>query len=93
MNRDHPWTLPAALAALLGVGPTIAWSQEGVKSRLTPEQFDALHALVKPATGEARWAEIDWMPSSDIWGARKKAAAEGKPLFIWYMAGEPLGTC
>lgn len=93
MNCHQSWTLPAALAALLGVGPTIAWSQEGAKSLLTPERFDSLHALVKPATGEARWAEVEWMPAGDIWAARKKAAREGKPLFIWYMAGEPLGTC
>jgi hypothetical protein len=33
------------------------------------------------------------MPSSNIYAARKKAAEEGKPLLLWYMAGEPLGTC
>jgi len=25
--------------------------------------------------------------------ARQKAAEQGKPVFIWYMAGEPLGQC
>jgi hypothetical protein len=33
------------------------------------------------------------MPSTNLWAARQKAAAEGKPLFLWYMAGEPLGVC
>jgi hypothetical protein len=33
------------------------------------------------------------MPSTDIYAARKRAAEEGKPLLLWYMAGEPLGTC
>lgn len=30
------------------------------------------------------------MPASNLWAARQKAAAEGKLLFLWYMAGEPL---
>jgi hypothetical protein len=63
------------------------------KPALKPEQFDAIHALIKPARGEARWAEVAWMPSNNIWAARKKAAVEGKPILLWYMAGEPLGTC
>lgn len=60
---------------------------------LQPDDLDRLQRLIKPAAGEARWAEVPWMLSSDLWAARKKAAAEGKPLFLWYMAGEPLGTC
>lgn len=52
-----------------------------------------LQALIKPGPDEARWAQVPWMPSADIWAARKKAAEAGKPLFLWYMAGEPLGTC
>ena len=52
--------------------------------------FDRLHALIKPGFGESRWAEIPWM--SCLWEARKKAAAEGKPLLIWYAAeGNPIG--
>ncbi len=60
---------------------------------LDPQEFAKLHALIKPAPEESQWAQVPWMPSSDIWAARRKAAAEGKPLFLWYMAGEPLGTC
>lgn len=60
---------------------------------LTAERFANLHHLIKPAPGEARWAEVPWMPSTNLWAARQKAAAEGKPLFLWYMAGEPLGVC
>ena len=58
-----------------------------------PDQFASLHRLIKPQAGEARWEAVPWMPSSDIWAARRKAAEEGKPLLLWYMAGEPLGTC
>ena len=34
---------------------------------------------------------IPWM--SDLAEARRKAAQEGKPLYVWTMAGEPLGQC
>ncbi len=67
--------------------------QENARNALQAEDLAKLHQLIKPAPGEARWTEVPWMPSTDIWAARKKAAAEGKPLFLWYMAGEPLGTC
>jgi hypothetical protein len=66
---------------------------EGKTAAPGPDQLDKLQALIKPAAGEARWAQVPWMPASDIWAARQKAAREGKPLFLWYMAGEPLGTC
>jgi hypothetical protein len=56
-----------------------------------PESFEALHGRVKPQPGEWNWARIPWM--SDLAAARRKAAAEDKPLYVWTMAGEPLGQC
>ncbi len=56
---------------------------------IPPDRFDALHALIKPQAGESRWSEIPW--TTDLWEARKKAAAEGKPIFFWSMSGESLG--
>lgn len=50
---------------------------------LSTAQVEKLHALIKPQAGESRWMEIDWYPN--VWEARQKAAAEGKPLFL--MAG------
>jgi hypothetical protein len=47
--------------------------------------------LIKPQPGEWQWASIPWV--STVWEARKKAAEQGKPMYIWYMAGEPLGQC
>jgi hypothetical protein len=47
--------------------------------------------LIKPGSGEWKFATVPWVPT--VWEARKKAAEEGKPLFVWYMAGEPLGQC
>ena len=56
---------------------------------LTPQQFEKLHALIKPAAGEEKWATIPWQTS--LWEARKRAAAEGKPILLWEMDGHPLG--
>ena len=80
--------LPLLVLAAVPAGGT-----QVQKYALDAGQLDALHALIKPGPGEARWAEISWMPSTDIAAARQKASAEGKPLFLWYMAGEPLGSC
>ncbi len=48
-----------------------------------------LHALIKPSAEEDKWAQIPWLTS--LWEARKKAAAEGKPILLWEMDGHPLG--
>jgi hypothetical protein len=52
-------------------------------------QFKALHALIKPTSGEDKWTQIPWLTS--LWEARKRAAAEGKPILLWEMDGHPLG--
>ena len=44
-----------------------------------------LHQLIRPRPGESRWMEIDWYPT--VWEARQKAAALGKPLFLWAGSG------
>lgn len=59
-------------------GPTPVPAEE--IQPLPIEQFEKLHRMLKPQPGESRWMEIDWYPN--IWEARRKAAAEGKPLFI-----------
>jgi hypothetical protein len=56
---------------------------------IPPKQLAALHALIKPQPGEDTWAEIPWLTS--LWQARKNAAAEGKPILLWEMDGNPLG--
>jgi hypothetical protein len=55
------------------------------------KKLETYHTLIKPQPGEWKFAEVPWMPT--VWDARIKAAKEGKPVFIWYMAGEPLGQC
>jgi hypothetical protein len=76
--------LVAGLAASLA-GADVAPSAQ----RLTPEHFTQIHALVKPKADEDAWAQIPWMTS--LWQARKRAAAEGKPILLWEMDGHPLG--
>jgi len=54
---------------------------------LSADEFDKLRALIKPKPGG--FDDIAWM--TDLWEARKKAAAEGKPLLVWVGDGHPLG--
>lgn len=58
---------------------------------LAPTDFEAFFTLIKPTPEENAWAAVPWM--SSLWEARQKAAAEGKPLFLWTMSGQPLGFC
>ena len=59
---------------------------------LTPDRFDSIQRLIRPQPGELRFNDIPWL--LDIHEARKKAAAEGKPLLIWSgSGGAPLGVC
>jgi hypothetical protein len=54
---------------------------------IAPEQFSTLRELIKPKPGG--FDDVRWM--TDLWEARKKAAAEGRPLLIWVGDGHPLG--
>jgi hypothetical protein len=60
-------------------------------TELTPAQFGKFHALLRPKVEEMRFGQIPWL--FDLWEARTKAAAEGKPLVILGAAGNPCGTC
>lgn len=52
---------------------------------LNEQEIAQLHGMLKPQASESRWMEITWYPS--VWEARQKAAAEGKPLFLWAGSG------
>jgi len=71
--------------------PLSVASSSPAQEAISRENFAQLHTLIKPQPDEWKWAHVKWMPN--LWEARRKAAAEGKPLFVWSMAGEPLGTC
>jgi hypothetical protein len=101
------WTLGAALLAGVGLTWTTARADAPTSNAgldylarmavlpdlpLRPDQFAAVHRAIKPQLGESRWVQIPWMTS--LWDARRKAAAEGKPLFIWLITdGHPCGFC
>ena len=72
--------------------PLPAPAQEKETRRLSAAEFEKLHRMIKPQTGEARWMEITWHPN--VWEARQRAAAEGKPLFLWAgSGGAPAAGC
>src|SRR5262245_28815876 len=54
---------------------------------ISADRFDKLRALIKPRPGG--FDDLPWM--TDLNEARKKAAAEGKPLLVWVGDGHPLG--
>jgi hypothetical protein len=76
-----------ALGAVFLMLPVIAPSSE--PPSLSPGQFDKLRSLIKPKSGEDKWAEIPWL--SSLWEARRQAATLGKPILLWEMDGNPLG--
>lgn len=55
--------------------------------------LDSLQRLIQPGKDDSQWLSVSWLSATNIWAARQKAAEEGKPIFLWYMAGEPLGPC
>ena len=65
------------------------------KDDLTPASFGKLHALIRPQKHEWRHLKVQWL--TDVVAARKKAAAEDKPIVVLYTSGagynEPLGVC
>lgn len=87
------------MAIVLLTVPGLAKEQLGVQGQggiepaaISPDQFVPLHTLIKPQPGELRFHEIPWL--IDVWEARKVAAAEGKPIFVWSGAGgAPIGVC
>ena len=75
-------------AALLCAAAQVLHAQDGIPA----EHFESLRMLIRPQEGESRWREIEWLTS--LHEARVKAAAEGKPIFIWSGGGAPpLGGC
>jgi hypothetical protein len=62
---------------------------------LTPESLPTIHSLVRPHDNEWRHLQVQWL--TDVVAARKKAAAEDKPIVVIHTGGagynEPLGIC
>jgi hypothetical protein len=70
-------------------------SVHGSKLDLTPDGLPTLLNLIRPQGAEWRHLKVEWL--TDVVAARKRAAAEDKPIIICYTGGagynEPLGVC
>ena len=80
------------IITLLAVALLPAPQQEEERPATIPaKDFQKYRDMIRPYPGEYRWREeIPWLIS--LGEARRKAAAEGKPLFIWASANShPLG--
>ncbi len=90
--------LAAAFVGLAVASPEAQAAEKGrppAEADLTSQSFAKLHALIRPHDDEWRHLKVQWL--TDVVAARKKAAAEDKPIVICYTGGagynEPLGVC
>ena len=85
----------STLVALLGVQALADEPRRPAKLDLSAETFAKTYSLIRPHDNEWRHLKVEWL--TDVVAARKKAAAEDKPIIICYTGGagynEPLGTC
>jgi hypothetical protein len=78
-----------ALLTLIALSLSSA-AYAGSGDALNEKNLAALHGLVQPKPEEVIWKDsIPWR--TDLWQARREAAAAGKPIFLWEMDGHPLG--
>jgi hypothetical protein len=67
-------------------------AEQSARSLLLRTRFQHLRELVKPQEGESKYLdEIPWVGT--LWDARRKAAAEGKPIFVLATGYNALGLC
>jgi hypothetical protein len=90
MMTGRRWGFVAVGLAVLVSGIGLARGPAAAEPSAIPAgQFGRLHALIKPCSGEDKWDAIPWLTS--LWQARQRAAAQGKPILLWEMDGNPLG--
>lgn len=81
-------TLPALLALL----SSATSAPPEPTAPLTAKTFAQVQKQIKPQADESRWITVPWF--LDLHAARQKAAAEGKPLFIYSSGGATsIGSC
>ncbi len=96
LNRSR-WQ--AALVLLVACGAATAQQPAAAQGgkpdaayELDAAHFETLRNLIRPGEGESRWEQIPWLLS--LYEARRRAAAEGKPILLWSAGGCcPLGGC
>ena len=86
--------LGLAVLALIAMAPTsnASFAVGLDEADLRADTFQQLYQQIRPQAGESRWMDVDWL--TDLHEARRKAAAEGKPLFINSSGGAiSIGSC
>ena len=85
--------LPAVSLLMACLGLVTAMAQPfSPEPTLNDGTFAQLRQQIRPQAGESRWMEIPWL--IDVHEARQKAAAEGKPLFVYSGGGATgIGPC
>ena len=61
----------------------------GQEKGLPQAEVDRLLPVIRLSPGEDPFSDIPWFV--DVAAAQRKAAAEGKPLFVFANGGEPVG--
>lgn len=77
-----------AFAALMGAATLASGAPPDARLNPTAENFAKFAAFLRPRPEEEKWLQIPWM--TDLWEARRKAAAAGKPILLWEMDGSPM---
>ena len=73
--------------AVLTASILVARGQGAEPKPIAVDHFEKLRAQIKPDPGG--FEDIPWM--TNLWEARRKAAAEGKPMYVWSGGGPPCG--
>jgi hypothetical protein len=73
--------------AVLTASILVVRGQGAEPKPIAPDQFEKLRAQIKPDPGG--FEDIPWM--TNLWEARRKAAAAGKPMYVWSGGGPPCG--
>lgn len=81
-------TRVAAFVAAVLLQGTIRAAPPDARLRPTPENFGKFRDFLRPRPEEEKWLQIPWL--TDLWEARQKAAAAGKPILLWEMDGSPM---
>jgi len=87
-RAQRPERQSQSSATLLGKSKPETPEMRG--DELSCRHFTKILELIRPRNDEAHVEQVPWI--NFLWEARLKAAAEGKPIFIW-AAGGPPGSC
>ncbi len=96
MNLTNGYQRNAVVLAMVGFAlttePALGQPAALAQPNLGADTFAQIQKQIKPQPGESRWMEVPWF--LDLHEARQKAAAEGKPLFIYSSGGATgIGAC